>query len=63
VIAYKEASAAFFAVSAALNPRPDISAFVQEAAATQIFLPSLKTPTIITVEAAARSAAAVDAAV
>jgi len=62
VIANKDASAAFFAVSAALNPRPDISAFVQVVASAQIVLPSLTTPTIFTVEAATRSAAALFAA-
>jgi hypothetical protein len=63
VIANKDASAAFFAVSAALNPRPDISSFVQELAAAQIVLPSLTTPTITTFDATTKSAAAVDAAV
>jgi hypothetical protein len=62
VIAYKEASAAVFAVSAALNPRPDISAFVQDVASAHIVLPALTTPTITTFDATTKSAAAVDAA-
>ena len=62
VIAYKEASAAFFAFSAALKLSADISALVQELSAAQIIRPALTTPTILTFDATNRSAAAADAA-